>query len=243
MGNPVVHFEINGADGPALERFYSGLFGWHVQPMPEMRYGLVDTHAGEGINGGIGQTEDGRGVVQFYVEGPDIQVLLDRAESLGGKPVTPVTEVPGVVTFAHLADPFGNVIGLVKADGSEEGGVSPGANPPVAWFEIQAPDTIGARRFYSDLFGWKINVHEEWDYGEVDTGAGRGISGGIGPTPDGAPHASVWAKVDDLQRYLDRAESLGAKVVMAPMKMGEGLAIAGFTDPQGNFFGLFRMGA
>ena len=28
MGNPVVHFEIGGPDGPVLRQFYSDLFGW-----------------------------------------------------------------------------------------------------------------------------------------------------------------------------------------------------------------------
>ena len=34
MGNPVVHFEVNGPDGSALEKFYCELFGWAMQPLP-----------------------------------------------------------------------------------------------------------------------------------------------------------------------------------------------------------------
>lgn len=65
MGNAVVHFEVNGTDGPALEKFYGELFGWHVQSQPEMNYGIIDTHAGAGINGGIGTSQEGRGFVTF----------------------------------------------------------------------------------------------------------------------------------------------------------------------------------
>ena len=83
MGNPVVHFEIIGTDGAALEKFYSELFGWHVMSSPIPgggTYGLVDTHSGKGINGGIGQTPNGENRVTIYVESSDLQaVLAERA--------------------------------------------------------------------------------------------------------------------------------------------------------------------
>ena len=30
MGQPVVHFEVSGRDGPALRAFYSSLFDWRI---------------------------------------------------------------------------------------------------------------------------------------------------------------------------------------------------------------------
>ena len=51
----------------------------------------------------------------FYVEVDDPQKYLEQAESLGGKVVAPVTEIPDQVTFALFADPEGHVIGIVKA--------------------------------------------------------------------------------------------------------------------------------
>ena len=30
MGQPVVHFEVVGKDGAALQSFYSELFGWEI---------------------------------------------------------------------------------------------------------------------------------------------------------------------------------------------------------------------
>lgn len=33
---------------------------------------------------------------------------------MGGKTVTPITEIPGVVTYAEFADPEGNVIGISR---------------------------------------------------------------------------------------------------------------------------------
>lgn len=93
MGSPVVHFEVMGTDGPALEAFYAELFGWGVQSMPQMNYGVVDTQAGSGINGGIGTSQAGGGSVLFYVEVADPQATLDQLESRGGKTVAPVMEI------------------------------------------------------------------------------------------------------------------------------------------------------
>lgn len=239
MGYPVVHFEINTSDGPSLATFYAELFGWHLETMPEMSYTVVDTH-GEGINGGIGTSEQGQ-FVTFYVEVPDPQAALDKAETLGAKTVVPVTEIPNVVTFALFADPQGNTIGVVKGDGSQAPETG-GDNPGVGWFEVLGPDAKALWKFYRELFGWTIKEGggEGFLYGEVDTGAGRGIPGGIGSGPQGEPHVTVYAGVPDVQAFLTKAESLGGKTARPVTDVGEGTTIAAINDPQGNVFGLFR---
>ena len=113
MPNPVVHFEILGQNAERSQKFYSDLFGWHIDADNPMNYGLVDTHA-EGINGGVGPSDGGPGRVTIYVQVDDLQVYLDRAEGLGAKTVVPPTEIPGMVTFATFSDVDGNVVGLVK---------------------------------------------------------------------------------------------------------------------------------
>jgi predicted enzyme related to lactoylglutathione lyase len=113
MPNPIVHFEIIGKNGPALRNFYSDMFGWQIQVPPEMDYGLVE-NGGEGINGGIGGGEDTS--VIFYIQVDDPQAYLDKIGAAGGKTVVPLTTIPGMVTFAHFADPQGNVVGLVSSE-------------------------------------------------------------------------------------------------------------------------------
>ena len=109
MGDPVTWFEVNGPQPERTAAFYAELFGWSMQAIPEANYTLIDTHAGSGINGGIGQAREGQPAhVVFYAENPDIQAVLDRAVSMGATTVVPVTEIPDMVTFAQFTDPFGN---------------------------------------------------------------------------------------------------------------------------------------
>ncbi len=115
MAAPVTHFEIMAKDAQRVRDFYGNLFGWNFNVMPEMSYGMVDTGVKMGINGGIGQVMENQApCVTFYVQVEDIQGYLDKALNLGGVVVVPVTDVPGMVTFAQFKDPDGNMVGLVK---------------------------------------------------------------------------------------------------------------------------------
>jgi predicted enzyme related to lactoylglutathione lyase len=243
MGNPISWFEILGPAPEETAKFYSELFGWHTQTV-EGGYILIDTHSGRGMNGGIAQpSTDGHPGSIFYAESPDIQVLLDKAGSLGGKTVTPVTEVPQMVTYATFSDPWSNTVGLMKGDGTGSP-VSPGDNPPVDWVEIACAEPAKAWDFYRELFGWTIEADMSGEgggpvHGSIDTGVGAGARGGIGSSRDGEPRVDIYAAVDDLTKYLERAEGLGGKTVMPAMKVDEHTEIAMFTDPLGTTFGLY----
>lgn len=114
MGNPVVHFEIYGRNAAPLREFYEKAFGWEIHADNPMNYGMVHTNAdGKGIEGGVAE---GDPRVNVVIEVPDLESALATIESAGGKIVTPITEVPGVVTFAEFSDPEGNVVGLAKAE-------------------------------------------------------------------------------------------------------------------------------
>lgn len=120
MGQPVVHFEVIGKDGPKLQSYYSDLFGWEVKADNPMNYGLVDREQnlgehGIGIGGGIAGGPDGyEGHVTFYVEVEDIAATLDKAESLGGTRIFGPDEVIPGLQLGQFTDPEGHVIGLMR---------------------------------------------------------------------------------------------------------------------------------
>ena len=86
--------------------------------MPELGYWLVEKE-GDGVAGGIGNSQEGPGMVTFYVQVDDPQAALDKAESLGGKTVLPVMTIPNMVTLALFADPEGHVVGIVGSQTPE----------------------------------------------------------------------------------------------------------------------------
>jgi uncharacterized protein len=114
MPNPVVHFEVLGADAGALQAFYGKVFDWQLNPvMPT--YAMVSTGGDGGIAGGVGATPDGgAGHVTFYVQVDDLAGALEQIESAGGRTVQPPMDVPDGPTIALFADPEGHVVGLVK---------------------------------------------------------------------------------------------------------------------------------
>jgi predicted enzyme related to lactoylglutathione lyase len=122
MGQPVVHFEVIGKDGAALRSFYSDLFGWKIDANNPMNYGIVqregNTNAdGVGIGGGIGPAPEGyEGHVTFYVEVPDVEAALARAESLGGSRMMGPDKPMEGLEIGLFTDPEGHVVGLVKGN-------------------------------------------------------------------------------------------------------------------------------
>ena len=113
MAAKVIHFEVVGKDGEALQKFYGSVFGWehrHQQPR-WLWHGQAPENS---IAGGIGATPDGSaGHVTFYVETDDPKATLAKVEQLGGKVIMPLTEIAPDTTVALFADPEGHVIGLM----------------------------------------------------------------------------------------------------------------------------------
>jgi predicted enzyme related to lactoylglutathione lyase len=122
MGQPVVHFEVIGNDPDKLRNYYGDLFGWEFDANNPMNYGIVDREGnvnpdGVGIGGGVGGGMEGYdGHVTFYVEVPDVEAALAKAESLGGTRVMGPDPVPGTdVVLGQFKDPEGHMIGVTQA--------------------------------------------------------------------------------------------------------------------------------
>jgi uncharacterized protein len=121
MGQPVVHFEVIGRDADKLHSYYSELFGWDIDSNNPMKYGIVQRETnvnsdGVGIGGGVGTGPEGYdGHVTFYVEVPDVEAALAKAESLGGSRMMGPDQVMEGLEIGLFGDPEGHVIGLVKS--------------------------------------------------------------------------------------------------------------------------------
>jgi predicted enzyme related to lactoylglutathione lyase len=120
----------------------------------------------------------------------------------------------------------------------------PGMRPSVQWFEIAGNDGEALRRFYRDLFGWRISQPDpgsDLEYGIVEPGYG-GIAGGIGTTSDGVTgHVTFFVEVESPARTLERATQLGGHKVRPPTTIDKlNVSFAYLADPEGHVIGLSR---
>jgi uncharacterized protein len=119
-----------------------------------------------------------------------------------------------------------------------EESMSTPADNTVTWFEIGAPDVEAARAFYGELFGWSFTP--DGSYTLITAPGAAGPSGGIFDTGGNIPPYAVFVvKVADVAATAARTEELGGKIVVAPMTLEGGMAVAYLTDPNGSMFALF----
>ena len=111
MANKVIHVEVVGKDGPALQKFYSDVLGWKLNTDNSGGYGMFTEN---GLTHGIGASQDGgAGHVTFYIHSDDPEAVLRKAEAGGGKVIMPLTTVAPETTIALFADPEGHVVGIM----------------------------------------------------------------------------------------------------------------------------------
>ena len=112
---------------------------------------------------------------------------------------------------------------------------------PVSWFQITGRDGTALQDFYRSIFDWRMSSLPGGDMLMVAPEK-DGIAGGVGSSLDGTSNVTVFASVDDLAAHLKRVQDAGGEIAMPPMELpgGEMGWIAGFTDPAGNWVGLWQ---
>jgi predicted enzyme related to lactoylglutathione lyase len=115
---------------------------------------------------------------------------------------------------------------------------------PVVWFEVMGQDGAQLQRFYTDLFGWKIDASNPMKYGMVEATKGRGIPGGVGELGDQPwPKTTFYVSTTDINASLEEATKLGGKTVMPRTELPGGTILGFFADPGGNTVGLVEEAA
>jgi uncharacterized protein len=122
MSGRVVHFEVPYDDADRARAFYSDVFGWAIQPMPEFEYDFVQTGptaADTGIAtepGYIGggmfqrQADVGRPIITIDVD--DMSAALASIAEHGGAAVGEPQPVGDMGVAAYFTDSEGNLMGL-----------------------------------------------------------------------------------------------------------------------------------
>jgi len=101
----------------AAKEFYGELFGWKIEAMNTGQPYNVVKVGDAGIGGIMGMPPDApKGMPPTwvpYVTVADVDALVKRVVSLGGKVQVPPTDIPTVGRFAVIADPQGASINVI----------------------------------------------------------------------------------------------------------------------------------
>lgn len=112
----------------------------------------------------------------------------------------------------------------------------------VRHFEIEADDVERAKRFYQNVFGWKISPWGPPNYYLID--AGNGMSGDIrerrNPVGPGNIGFVMTVTVDDLKATADAVVKHGGSIAMQAMRIDGVGDLMYFTDTEGHRVGVMK---
>lgn len=113
----IVHIELITKETEGVKSFFSSVFGWKFQDIPQMAY--TTWEAPGGPSGGLmaprpEQPGTGQPLNYIYVE--SINAIVPKIESAGGKVVVNRTPIPGFGWFAFFQYPENMIWGLYESE-------------------------------------------------------------------------------------------------------------------------------
>lgn len=119
--NKVVHFEIPVDNLDRAKKFYSSIFGWEIQDIPEMDYTIVWTVKVDdqrmpiekgAINGGFMKRGNHVRWPVLTLQVDSIDDTIKKVMESGGSLVEPKMSVGNMGYAAYIKDSENNIIGL-----------------------------------------------------------------------------------------------------------------------------------
>jgi uncharacterized protein len=113
---------------------------------------------------------------------------------------------------------------------------------PVVHAEIRSQDPDATRRFFANLFGWKVASEGAFPgYTFIDTGVEGGTFVAISPRQSAEDEVLFFVAVENVEAILARAEQLGGSIVQ-PAQHVPGTSFGVIADAQGHKVGVASNG-
>lgn len=115
-------------------------------------------------------------------------------------------------------------------------------NKPV-WVDLASPDVEASRAYYSQLFGWSVEVDPDPQYGGYALARLDGNdAAGIGPkqSPEVPTVWQLYIGTNDIEGLATRVQSAGGTVVVAPFPVGDQGRMAVFQDSVGAYISAWQ---
>ena len=110
----IIWFEIPADNPERAQKFYSGMFGWKIEPFPGMTdYWHIDTGGPDASpDGGMITRKHTTQPITNYVNVPSVTRAMAKVEKLGGTICKGKTAVPQMGYFAICRDTENNEFAL-----------------------------------------------------------------------------------------------------------------------------------
>lgn len=244
-----IWYDLITPDPDGAVKFYSSLIGWGTQVWNAPEPYTMWENKGVPL-GGVVKTRTGMGDYPHwlpYVAVDDVDKTASLATSLGAKITSGPKDIPGSGRYAIIQDPQGASIAIFKsASAADVPAFNPGTGN-MSWHELTTDDHNSAFQFYNRIFGW--NRNGEFDMGSMGMyqmyGKGDTMYGGMMNKPPEMKMPSNWVSyimIDDVNKVIEHAKQLGARLMHGPAEVPGGDWIAIFTDPQGAVFAVHQKG-
>jgi uncharacterized protein len=245
-------------DADAALTFYTELFGWDAEDtMPE---GVEGKHymcrlRGRDVAAIASRPEGAPDITAWttYVWVDDVDAIVAKAKHGGGSILVDPFDALDGGRIAVIADPAGAAIGAWQP-GAHRGAQLVNEPGAYAMSALMTTDPEGAKRFYPEVFGWKIETFEMGDDevvmwtvpgyvgGEPQQPVPRDVAAAMLPPGNGdapPPHWSVDFWIADVDEATAKIPGLGGQVLAEPYDVpNTGLRQGVFMDPQGATFSL-----
>ena len=112
---------------------------------------------------------------------------------------------------------------------------------PFVHVELATTDVAKAKKFYGELFAWKLEDIPGMEYTLINVGGGTG--GGMMKTvqPDSPSNWMAYVAVDDAAVATEKARTLGAKICKEVTEIPGVGWFSVITDPTGATLALWQM--
>lgn len=229
-------------DLPGAKSFYSKLASWKAQAWPlDPNYTVCQ--AGDVPTAGMMPftpevpAEAPPHWLQ-YIGTRDVDATAEAAVRAGGSILKEPADMKGAGRYAVLKDPQGAVFAIIDPENARA--EAPGVPPlgQFSWHELATTDHEAAFAFYAGLFGWE--AMQRLDMGPIGVylifGYNGERKGGIyikPPDMPAPPHWLPYLHVADVDAAAPLVETLGGKIVAAPMEVPGGSRVAIIMDSGG----------
>jgi hypothetical protein len=239
-----VWFEHRSNDIPKARAFYEKLFDWNTEMMAipgSDSYPVI--HNGDNGIGGYAQAPAGTPTRWLsYLSVSDVDSAYKAALAAGAKSLMAPMDYGSAGRAATIADPTGGVFSLWRG---AEGDPAESETTPTGgwiWNELATKDEKTALAFYEKAFGFSHDAMSTPDGTYYILKQGAKGRAGVYKAKD-AKMPTLWTPyvcVAAADATSERAQSLGATVLLAPMDIPGVGRLALYNDPLGASIAILK---